>query len=64
MSAAIFLPTYRQQAKPIKPLQPMAPVSKVIQPPTGQRTMPLTGAPLLPQNPFRDIMRLMLAYRK
>jgi hypothetical protein len=64
MRSANFLPTYRQQPKAIKPLLPMAPLSKVIRPPTGQRTMPLTGAPLLPQNPFRDIMRLMLAYRK
>ena len=63
---AILLPTYRQQVKPIKPLQPLAPSPKLGQPPTGtgQRTMPLPGAPLLPPNPFLDIMRMMQGYGK
>jgi hypothetical protein len=53
-----LLPTYRQPVKPIEPLQPLAPSPKLNQPPTGtgQRTMPLPGAPLLPANPFLDIM--------
>ena len=61
---ANLLPTYRQPVKPIKPLQPLAP--KLGQPPaeTEQHTMPLPGAPLLPPNPFLDIMRLMQGYRK
>jgi len=64
--AANLLPTYRQPVKPIKPLQPLAPLSKLSQPATatGQRTMPQPGAPLLPANPFLDIMRLMQGYRK
>jgi hypothetical protein len=64
--AGNFLPTYRQ-LKPIKPLQPMRPLtptSKPAQAFTGQRTMPLPGAPLLPKNPLLDIMRRVLAYRK
>jgi hypothetical protein len=59
-----LLPTYRQQAKPIQPLRPLTPAPRQVQSPTGQRTMPLPGAPLLPPNPFLNIMRLMLAYRK
>ena len=59
-----FLPTYRQQPKAIKPLRPLRPLAKLGQPPPGQRTMPIAGAPLLPKNPFLNIMQLMRAYRK
>jgi hypothetical protein len=59
-----FLPTYRQQPKAIKPLRPLPPVPKMGEPLSGQRTMPIAGAPRLPKNPLLDIMRLMLAYRK
>jgi hypothetical protein len=59
-----FLPTYRQQPKPIKPLRPLPPVPKMGEPLPGQRTLPIAGAPRLPANPLLDIMRLMRAYRK
>lgn len=64
--SANLLPTYRQPVKPIKPQQPLAPLPNPGQPPTGtgQRTMPLPGAPLLPPNPFLDIMRMMQGYGK
>jgi hypothetical protein len=59
-----LLPTYRQQPKPLKPLPPLTPASKPAQAFPGQRTLPLPGAPRLPQNPLLDIMKLMRAYRK
>jgi hypothetical protein len=59
-----YLPSYRQQLKPIKPLQALPPLPKLGQSPPGQRTMPIAGAPLLPQNPFLNIMRIMRRYRK
>ena len=62
-----LLPMYRQQLKPIQPIQPLRPLPPApnfIRQPAGQRTMPIPGAPLLPRNPFKNIMQLMQAYRK
>ncbi|MGA2005374.1 MAG: hypothetical protein ABSG70_18455 [Terriglobales bacterium] len=58
-----ILPTYRQ-IKPAQPLRPLTTRAKPAQAFTGQRTMPLPGAPLLPQNPFLSIMRMMQRYGK
>ena len=59
-----FLPTYRRQPKAIQRLRPLPPLPKPAQSQTGQRTLPIAGAPLLPANPFLNIMRLMGSYRK
>jgi hypothetical protein len=60
-------PTYRQPLKPMKPLQPLRPLPpapNLIQQPTGQRTMNVPGAPLLPPNPLLERMRIMMGRRK
>jgi hypothetical protein len=64
MGVGNFLPTYRQQPKAIKPLRPLPPLPKMGEPRPGQRTLPIAGAPLLPKNPFLNIMQLVRAYRK
>ena len=64
MGVGTLLPTYRQQPKAIKPLRPLPPLPRLGQPPPGQRTMSIAGAPLLPKNPFLNILKLMRAYRK
>ncbi|MGA7629399.1 MAG: hypothetical protein WCB11_01450 [Terriglobales bacterium] len=51
-----------RELSPVHALHPNTNRPKPVSP--GQRTMPIAGAPLLPPNPFLNIMRLMLAYRK
>jgi hypothetical protein len=68
-----LLPTYRRQPNPFKPIQPLRPIQPLhalppapnfVRQPSGQRTLPIAGAPLLPQNPFLKVMRMMQRNRK
>jgi hypothetical protein len=60
MGGGKLFPTH-QQPKAIQRLRRLPNLAKLGQSPTGQRTMPMSGAPLLPANP---LLKGMLQYWK
>jgi hypothetical protein len=56
MGGGNLFPMYRHQLTAIKPLRPLAPLPRLGTSLIGQRTMPMSGAPLLPANPLLTMM--------